>query len=236
VAVMDQDGDHFPNETINLVRAALHVQRVARAPDVLALGRRISRHRPMGFLRGELEELADRVLLDALQYSAAVTGRPLDWRFATTLEEYPDFHSGFKLFSKGAARQVFLEADPLACGASEACALRHAVEAVMVVEAILGGATLVVVNRSTFDEQPLSVFERLERCRLFADKILWPCLRLGVPAPFVGQWIDNHLPRLLLGTLVPDGRRILLEVRRLVREELCLRDDELDDIVRPLFV
>ena len=236
IAVIDQDGDHFPNEIVNLVRAGLHARRAGGFDDVLVLGRRISRHRPMGLLRGELEELADRVLLDAVHFAAATTGTPLDLRFATTLEEFPDFHSGFKVFSRRIASRVFVDADPLACGASEACALRHSVEAVMTVEALLAGATLVIVNRSTFDDQPLSVFGRLELSRLVADKIVWPCLRLKIPPRFVGQWLDNHLPRLLLGTLAPDGRRTLLDVRRLVRADFGLPDDGAEDIVRPLFV
>ena len=105
----------------------------------------------------------------------------------------------------------------------------------MTVEALLAGATLVTANRSTFDDQPLSVFGRLQLSRLAADKIVWPCLRLGVPPAFVAQWLDDHLPRIRLGTLVPDGRRTLLEVRGLVRTAFGLPDDALDEIVRPLF-
>ena len=71
--------------------------------EVLVLGRRSSKQRPLGFLRGELEELADRVLLDALAYDAAVSGVPLRLECATAVEEYPDFHSGYKLFSRRTA-------------------------------------------------------------------------------------------------------------------------------------
>ena len=88
IAVVDQDGDHFANELLNFVRAADHI-RAQTADDgncdgrVMVLGRRISLHRPMGFLRGELEALANHVLLDALQYHAAVTGVPLRLEYAT---------------------------------------------------------------------------------------------------------------------------------------------------------
>ena len=37
--------------------------------------------------------------------------------------------------------------------------------------------------------------------------IIWPCKRLGVPGTFVRQWMENDLPALLLGTLVPEGRQ-----------------------------
>ncbi|MBT5872791.1 MAG: glycosyltransferase, partial [Candidatus Latescibacteria bacterium] len=77
LAVIDQDGDHFGNELVNLVRVAEHITSFADSERVMVLGQRRSRHRPMGLLRGEMEELADRVLLDALQYHASVTDRPL---------------------------------------------------------------------------------------------------------------------------------------------------------------
>ena len=76
VAAVDADGDHFANELLNLVRTALYVQE-REGGEVLVLGRRSSKHRPMGLLRGELEELADRILLDALYYQAACSGAPL---------------------------------------------------------------------------------------------------------------------------------------------------------------
>ena len=139
VAVVDQDGDHFANELLNLVRAAQHIASVVGIDHTVVLGRRISRHRPMGFQRGELEEFADRILLDALLYNAAVTGRPLRLEYAGFLDEFPDFHSGYKLFSRSLAEQVFL-GEPQLAGVSEGCYYRHACEAVMVVEApILSG-------------------------------------------------------------------------------------------------
>ena len=235
LAIVDQDGDHFANELLNFVRAARHVQRAAKTDQVMALGRRISRSRPMGFLRGELEELADRLLLDALHYHAATTGKPLDLRFATTLEEYPDFHSGYKLFTRANAERVF--SGEFWCeGLNADDAHRHAVESVLTVESILHGAVLTVINRTTIDEQPLSTFGLFNRQRMVADKIIWPCKRLNVPPAFVAQWLDNHLPRIQLLTLAPQGKEELLGVRRLVREAFGLPDDHADAVVRPPFI
>jgi hypothetical protein len=202
-----------------LVRAALHIAletgQSAASARVMVLGRRISRHRPMGFLRGELEELADRVLLDALAYRAAATARPLSLEYATTLDEFPDFHSGYKLFSRQTAQDVFLSKPQLA-GVSDDCYFRHAVEAVMTVEALEHGAYLGVVNRTTLNEQPISTFGLLDLSQLVADKIIWPCKRLDIPAPFVRQWMANHAPRLLLNTLAPAGREELARIRERV--------------------
>ncbi len=205
VAILDDDGDHSPHELPTLLRAAQHIQAEAGERRVLILGCRSSRHRPMGFLRGELEELADRMLLDALVYRAAVSGRPLHLEYATALAEYPDFHSGYKLFSRAAAEDVFL-AEPRLMGVSEACYYRHAVEAVMTVEALECGTILGLANRNTLNRQPVTTFGLLDRSQLTADMIIWPCKRLGVPGAFVRQWLANHVPRLLLETLSPQGK------------------------------
>ena len=235
LAIVDQDGDHFANELLNFVRAVRHVEKALPTEQVMVLGRRISRHRPMGYLRGELEELADRMLLDALHYRAAATGRPLNLQFATTLDEFPDFHSGYKLITRPTAEKVFA-GEFWSEGLPEDCTYRHAVESVLTVEAIRSGAVLAVVNRTTIDEQPLSIFGLFNRSRMTADKIIWPCKRLEVPPEFVAQWLDNHLPRLQLGTLAPKGKGELLDTRRLVREAFGLPDDGAEAIVRPAFI
>ena len=88
----------------------------------------------------------------------------------------------------------------------------------MSVEALKGGAHLVLVSRSALNEQPVSSFGLLNRERLVADKMIWPCRRLEIPPLFVDQWLRNHIPRLLLNTLVPQGKEELLQIRRMVLE------------------
>jgi len=234
VTAMDQDGDHFANELLNFVRAARHVETCLQTDQVMVLGRRISRHRPMGFLRGELEELADRIMLDALQYDAAVRGQPLRLQFANTLDEVPDFHSGYKLFTRATSTAISTGEEHRGDVPDDGY-YRHAVEAVITIEAIKSGATLAVVNRSTIDEQPISTFGLLNRQQMVADKIIWPCKRLGIPAAFVDQWLRNHMPRLLLGTLVPEGREELLGIRRRVLRAYGVSVED-DPLMRPLFI
>ncbi|MEZ4862588.1 MAG: hypothetical protein R3C14_14840 [Caldilineaceae bacterium] len=212
VALIDQDGDHFANELLNFVRCAEHVRTILATDQIIVLGNRLTRHRPLGFLRGEQEELANRVLLDALHYAAAINDRPLALQFANGVDDLPDFHSGYKLFSRATAAAVFCS-EPQLAGCSASAYYRHAVEAVMTVEAVLSGATLATVSRRTFDEQPISIFASLNRSQLAADMIIWPCKRLGVPGRFVEQWLTNHLHRLLLGTLLPQGRDELIAIR-----------------------
>ena len=236
IAMVDQDGDHFANELLNFLRAAEHISTHADTEKLLILGRRISLHRPMGFLRGEIEELADRVLLDALQYRAVTQQRPLRLECAAAFGEYPDAHSGYKLFSVATAEAVFLS-PPQMVGVSEECYYRHACEAVMLVEALEHGAYLGVVNRSTFNEQPISTFGLLNRVQLAADKIIWPCKRLEIPVPFVEQWLANHLSRLVLNTLPTEGKEELEQIRQLVLGTL-MGDPKLkfEQPLQPLFV
>jgi hypothetical protein len=216
IAVVDQDGDQFANELVNLTRAALQIKGQTGNERVLVIGRRNSRSKPMGFFRGELEEFADRVLLDALAYRAVIKGEPLQLEYVSHYEEYPDFHSGFKLFSPRSAEDVFLsEIDTL--GLPEPGPFRHAVEAVMTVEAMEKGAYLGIVSRSAVNTQPVSAFGQFKRVELVSDKIIWPCRRLGVPGKFVAQWMLNHLGRLQLNTLTPAGTD---ELRAIIQRTL----------------
>jgi hypothetical protein len=188
----------------------------------------------MGFLRGELEELADRVLLDALHYRAFAKGKPLRMEFANMLDEYPDFHSGYKLFSADVAKNVFMS-EKKTMGLSEECYSRHACEAVMTVEALENGAILGLVNRSTVNEQPVSTFGLYKRERMVADKIIWPCKRLDIPDEFVRQWMANHSHRLLLSFLAPDGRGEIESICSFV-EEAFPAAGKWEKISQPLFL
>lgn len=235
LAAVDHDGDHFANELLNFVRAAEHVTQSSGNDRVIVLGNRISLHRGLGFLRAEQELLADQILLDALQYDAAVSGKPLALQFATTIDPVPDFHTGFKLFSRPTAEAVFLSQPNLA-GCDDAAYFRHAIEAVMTVEAVQAGAILATVNRRTFDEQPMSNFARMDRGQLSANLIIWPCKRLNVPGHFVAQWLANHLPALLMGTWVPQGRDELLAIRNLVLQAFDVSIPETENIQRAQFV
>lgn len=232
IALVDQDGDHFANELPNLVRAAEHIAAQEGHRRVLVIGQRSSRHHPMGLGRGELEELADRVLLDALHYRAAVTGKPLNLSYVTPLGEFPDFHSGYKLLDRETA-QSLMAGPPQPPDCTDDCIFRHAVEAVITVEALEAGAVLGAVNRSTINEQPVTAFGQLDAARLMADTIIWPCKRLNVPLAFVRQWLDNHIPRLLLSTL-PEGKTLLGRLRHLVLE--AWGETEEASFRQPLFV
>lgn len=222
-AVVDQDGDHFANELLNLVRACRHIEDEAKTNKILINGRRISLHRPMGLLRGELEDFVDRILFDALTYDAATCGQPMRLEFSSLFGDVPDFHSGYKLFSRATAADVFQSAKPVT-GVTDDCHWRHSVEVVMVVEALAQGAILGQVNRSTFNEQPISTFGLYNRAQLYADNIIWPCTRLAIPPTFIEQWMRNHASRLDLNTLAPQGRDEVTKVIAAVRSHFGIAD------------
>lgn len=234
LALVDQDGDHFANELLNFGRMAHHVVRQTGRPHVMIMGSRLSKHRGLGMLRAEGEELASRILLDALHYQAAISGVPLPLQYVLPLESVPDFHAGYKLFSREVASAVFTGPPNLA-DCSQATYFRHAIEAVMVVESIAAGATLASVSRRSYDEQPLSIFAQINRAQLTADLIIWPCKRLQVPPPLVAQWVANHLPCLPLTTLVPQGRDELMAVARLVHAAFELPPPP-PELARPRFI
>ena len=236
LAVIDQDGDHFGNELVNFIRTGEYIAEKRNDPRVIVLGRRPSLHRPMGLLRGELEELADRVLLDILMYHAAVTNKPLPLEYVLTLGDPPDFHSGYKLFDWKTAQSVFLS-PPVQSGVSDRCYFHHAVEAVIVVEALESGAYLGAVNRTTINEQPMSTFGLYDRIQLVADKMIWPARRLDIPVSFISQWLSNHIPPLLLNTLVPDGKEELKQIRMTVLNTLNgEQNGQFGEVLHPLFI
>lgn len=109
-------------------------------------------------------------------------------------------------------------------------------EAVITVEALLAGAVLVGVRRSTFNEQPISAFGQLDRARLVADKMIWACRRLEAPPHHVDQWLRNHIPRLLLNTVVPEGKEELRAIHRLVMQGLGMEPGGPDLCWGPMFV
>jgi hypothetical protein len=130
---------------------------------------------------------------------------------------------------------VFL-AEPNKAGVSDVCYYRHAVEAVMTVEALENDVYLGVVNRSTINEQPVSTFGTFNAGRLMADTIIWPCKRFNVPLEFARQWLDNHIPRLLLNTISPEGKQEVMRLRQLVLEAYGSQAEGEQTLLQPLFV
>jgi hypothetical protein len=213
VAVRDGDGDHALSDLPALVRAAEEVAAARGDTNVLVVGSRASRHHPMGWVRGELETLLDRVTVDALAYHLARQGRALDLTRLLGANGAPDLSSGYKVYGREAAEVVFGAAPPRLCSLSETDYWRYGPETVPVVEAALAGATLAEAARVTFNGQPTSSFGDFHVVAMYGALLAWVFTRLDLPLPVAAQLYDNAACRMLLATAGP-GAETLDAVRR----------------------
>jgi hypothetical protein len=195
--VRDCDADHFISDLPNLVRSAHHISMREKTDRVLVIGRRIDRHRPLGFRRGQLEELCNRVLLDAMKYRLAKRARIFNAQYYAPYGDVPDFKSGYKLYSRRIARLVFKRC-PRFLGLDPEDYWRHGAEPMPIVEAVLAGATIGEMNRTTFDVQPTTTFTEASAMDMHVKTLAWAFRRLKVPLDCARQMFDNHIPRLLL--------------------------------------
>lgn len=211
VLIRDGDGDHAASDMPRLLHAATWLRQADGHTRTIVIGARKSRTRPMGWLRGELEALLDQVTVDALGYHLAREDRLLDLCHCLG-EGVPDLSSGFKLYGRTIAEELFLRHDPELAMLAEDDYWHYGPETVPAVEALLRGAVICEVQRTTWDGQPTSSFGEFRLVALYGDLLAWVYARLKVPVPVAAQMLDNHLPTLALRTLA-EGRLILAAVR-----------------------
>jgi hypothetical protein len=210
--VRDCDADHFISDVPNLVRSAYHIAAHEKTDRVLLIGRRIDRHRPLGFRRAEMEELCNRVLLDAMTYRLAKRQRVLNAQYYAAYGDVPDFKSGYKVYSRGVARLAFKRNPPFLCLPPNDY-WRHGAEPFPIVEAVLGGAIIGEMNRATFDIQPTTTFTESSAMNMHVKTLAWAFCRLKIPLKGAGQMFSNHIPRVLLAD-DPTGREQLDAIKR----------------------
>ncbi|NLD72364.1 MAG: hypothetical protein GX649_06565 [Chloroflexi bacterium] len=213
IAVRDGDGDHAISDLPALLRAAEEIAAGRDDTNVLIAGARASRHHPMGWVRGELEAILDRVTIDALAYHLARRGRALDLAYVAGANGAPDLSSGYKVYGRQAAEYLFGEAPPQYASLSKRDYWRYGPETVPVVEAVLAGATLGEAARLTFNGQPTSSFGDFAVVALYGELLAWVWTRLGIPPDVAACLYDNAACRALLGTTAP-GAETLDTVRR----------------------
>jgi len=213
VVIRDCDGDHALSDVPGLVRAAIHLSEARGDSRVILIGARRSRHRPMGWVRGELERLLDRVTLDALAYALARQGRALDLSDCWNKDGPPDLSSGYKVYGRQIAQALFVEHEPhLACLSPRAY-WHYGPETVSIVEGILGGATIGEAQRLTWDGQPTTSFGEFDQISFHGELLAWVYCRLELPLAVAAQFYDNCVPGMALGTTA-QGREILFALRR----------------------
>lgn len=195
-----------------------HALRVTEGTDALIIvGRRNHPHRALGWIRGEFETLMNRVLVDVVRFALAQRQHVLKTQYFSLSGEYPDLHSGYKVYSRRVC-ELMIERPwerPPWVGAE---IYRFGVEAVPFVEAAMAGAIVGEITRLT-QEPEFSGHGAFARPETNGSVLLWTFLRLGIAASQAAPLLDNHLSRVLLWT-DPEGRASLLALRQYVLERL----------------
>jgi hypothetical protein len=219
VVIRDGDGDHAISDMPGLVRAAIHLAEVRGDSRVILIGSRRSRHRPMGWVRGELEELLDQVTIDALAYSLARQGRALDLSHCLARNSVPDLNSGYKVYGRQIAKLLFVEHQPhLGCLTAHDY-WHYGPETVSIVEAILAGAVIGETQRLTWDGQPTTSFGEFDHVSLYGELLAWVYCRLELPLEVAATFYDNGVAGLPLGT-TKQGREVLATLRQYALEKV----------------
>jgi len=215
LTIRDADGDHALNDLVNLMRMALTLRVHEKTDAVIVVGRRNHLHRSLGWMRGELETLLNRVLIDAVRYALAQRQQVLNTQYFSLLGEYPDLHSGYKVYSRKVC-ELMVQATWERLPVVGPEIYRYGVEAVPFIEGVMAGAIVGEVVRLSRepDFSGHGAFALPEPNGLV---LLWTFLHVGIRLQQAVALLDNQLSRLALWT-DPQGRAQLLELRRYVAE------------------
>jgi hypothetical protein len=217
LTIRDADGDHTLNDLVNLMRLAVDLQRTEKTDRLIIVGRRNHPHRALGWIRGEFEALLNRVLVDAVRFALAQRQQVLNTRYFSLSGEYPDLHSGYKVYSRRVAELMVAHPWEHLPSVSEEI-YRYGVEAVPFVEGVMAGAVVGEISRLT-QEPEFSGHGAFARPESNGGVLLWTFLRLRIEASQAEVLLDNHIPRLTLWTDL-QGRADLMELREYVLERL----------------
>lgn len=219
VIIRDGDGDHAIADMPHLVRAAAHLAEAYGHSRVIVIGSRRSRHRPMGWVRGELEALLDHVTLSALSYHLATQGRALNLSHCLGQGAVPDLSSGYKVYGREIAEELFVRHEPrLECLSPEDY-WHYGPETMTIVEGILAGAVVAEVPRLTWDGQPATSFGEFKHLSLYGELLAWVFSRLRIPLAVAAQLYDNYAPTMPLRTTV-EGSQLLASLRTYALEKV----------------
>lgn len=217
IAVRDADGDHFLDDLPHLYRVGAQAAEENPGRPVCVIGRRVSVHAPLGWLRGEFELLLNEVLIDGVAFALARDGRVWDTRYLA--ERAPDLQSGYKLYSRAAAELAARSLEDEAATYPDLHLLRTGMEIVPFVNLALDAGVLAEVERKTFYDQPVTSYGRVDLAEFYGSKLAWSLKRCAVPVDQAQILIDGALSRRPLYT-DPHGRETALRMRHLVMERL----------------
>lgn len=195
VVTRDHDNDHLVNDALNLVNLAAKMQRDLQNDLVLSIGRRVSVHRHLGFVRGEYEWLMNEVCFEAVKFALAREGRTVNTQYFAAYELVPEMQTGFKCYTRATAQllvDTLREATRLTPGLD---VLRHGAEVPVIVEAFLRGGIVGEVTRSAWENQPLTTYDLRGRLRVKGTVLAWTLQRTDIPLPVARQLLLNAIAR-----------------------------------------
>lgn len=202
MAARDCDGDHRLEDLPKLISLAHWMEDKTGNGLVTAMGARPSLEMPMGWVRQEWELFMNRVFVDLFQSRTI-----LDKRFWGGLP--PDIQSGYRVYSRGAARQ---SVDCLGEIPEDADILTFACESVPFARLSLAGGVFGQVERFTLVEQPVSSYAQVDLGVVYGKLLRYISEICRFSKEEVLGVVDNHL----VGTSLfySDEREALLSLRR----------------------
>jgi hypothetical protein len=208
LVVRDCDGSHLISDVAPLVSFAEHIFQTTKNPRILVIGRRHALEAPLGFERAELEELQSRVLMESVAMALAREGHLANLQFSCPHSNVVDTQSGFKVYGRQTALDIFVKLQPNFACLSEADYWRYGTETVSVVEALMSRAILGENARSApCDQGPTSISRSIYLVH-YGSAIAWIFTRLNVPQDAATQMLANASARLRLFHH-PEGRQLL---------------------------
>jgi hypothetical protein len=209
IVTRDCDGDHILEDIPRLVSLAYALEERDPGKPICVMGARPSLAKPMGWLREEWERLTNRVLLDLVSYLLAQQGDVIDRRYWNGLR--PDIQSGYRVYSRVAARRVV---DCLTSLPNDRSILTFSCEFLPFVELLLQRGLTGQVNRLTLVEQPVSSYAGVDYAEAYGRFFAFCVSRYGVPEELVLRFFDNHLPATEF--FFSDEKTALLRCRELI--------------------
>ena len=210
----DADGDHFINDLPHLARMADQLDAIANDGCYMVVGRRVDVRRPMTWFRGELEELVNATLMDALSCRLARRGEVIDQRFmhpdvsgAGPGMARPDTQSGYKLYSLDLVRRVIDEYATLGEPPWGPDTFRYLGQVAPFWVCIDAGGVAGEVIRASLTCQSVSSFGPETFERQYRAKLHYILKRSELPVPAARQILANAIMRSGLWTH-PDGRTL----------------------------
>lgn len=199
LSIRDADGDHDIYDLPALCRLFERVREhrcaegADRPDDLFVIGRRGSLSRSLGFARGQLEDVLNRVTVQAVNVVLAGRGSAIDERFTARYRGAPDLQSGYKLYSRSAARVVIDALRDADRDRPDLQVMRWGMEFIPSVELLLRGFVPAALHRLTWDGQPQTTFDDSDLPHAYARQISWLFERLDLPAEVGVRVLDAAL-------------------------------------------